>query len=340
MPAGVTNLNGVQVYRFPVDHSVRDAARYERLHSRLIRHETLPLDEQYEWIQHGVHSPALYAELERRQAEFDVVIFVPYLFGTTYYGSLLTPNRAVLWPCLHDEIYAYLAPTRDLFHACRGIMFNTIPERELAQRLYGQHPGGCLVGFGMEPIAGNAERFRMTHNLTDPFVLYSGRVESGKNVPLLVKYFVEYKRRQGGSLKLVLMGEGPALIPVRPDIVRLGFQRGEAKHDVYAAATVLCQPSINESFSIVIMEAWLCAVPVLVHTDCAVTHDHVTRSDGGLYFRSYDEFEATVDLLVANSVIAHRLGENGLRYVRSNCNWGTVLQRFEAALRHWRGQLA
>lgn len=336
LPPGPSVINGVRIQRFPVDHTVRNVTHYERLHLRLIQRQALTLDEQYEWVQHGVHSPALYAQLRARHTEFDFIVFVPYLFGITYYGSTLAPEHTVLWPCLHDESYAYLAPTHDLFRTCRGLMFNTLSEQRLAQRLYGKHPGEYIVGFGLETQSGDPERFRATHHIHDPFMLYSGRLEGGKNVPLLVSYFIEYKRRNGGSLKLVLMGQGPEAIPNRSDIVLLGFQKGQAKLDAYAATTLLCQPSVNESFSIVIMEAWLSATPVLVHANCAVTREHMMMSNGGLYFRNYEEFEAILNLLTTDKKLARQLGENGLAYVTSNYNWDVVLRRFDAALHHWR----
>jgi glycosyltransferase involved in cell wall biosynthesis len=201
--------------------------------------------------------------------------------------------------------------------------------------LYGPHPEGQVVGFGLSHLEGDSHRFRKESGIHSPFVLYSGRIESAKNVPQLVQNFVEYKRRRKSSLKLVLMGHGPEPIPKHSDVIRLGFKHGQAKADVYAAAAVLCQPSVNESFSIVVMESWLCGVPVLVHADCAVTWEHVVRSNGGLYFRDYDEFEAALDLMLGDESFRRRLCENGMRYARAQYNWYVVLQRFQDALEYW-----
>ena len=57
-------------------------------------------------------------------------------------------------------------------------------------------------------------------------------------------------------LRLALIGRGPVPIPQQPDIVDLGFFRPGTMSDALAAATALVQLSVNESFSIVIMEAW------------------------------------------------------------------------------------
>lgn len=335
LPAGGSMVNGVPVRRFPIDSRARDSARYHALHLRLIRNERLSVEEQYEWVHHSAHSPELYAYLETHGTEFDFLIFIPYLFGTTYYGSAIHPTRSVLWLCLHDEIYAYLTPTREMYQSCVGVMFNTYPESRLAQRLYGPHRGAQIVGVGFSPFQADGARFRERSGIREPFILYSGRLEGAKNVPLLIDFFLRYKKQRGGSLKLVLMGHGPEAIPRHVDIVNLGFRQGQEKLDVYAAATLLCQPSVNESLSIVMMESWLCRVPVLVHADCAVTRYHVAQSNGGLYFRDYDEFEAVLDLLLNDESLRRQLGENGYRYVRTQYNWDVVLGRFEAALECW-----
>lgn len=335
LPAGASVVQGVRVRRFPIDHTIRDLQRYEALHLRLIRREMLSEQEQFEWIDQSAHSPALYAYLEQHGHAFDYLFFVPYLFGTTYYGSAIHPERSILWPCLHDEIYAYMRPTRDMHRSCLGVMFNTYPEKRLAERLYGRHPGAQIVGFGMEPFTADGARFRQQHGIDAPFLLYSGRLEGAKNVPLLIHHFLRYKDANPSPVKLVLMGRGPEKLPDHPDILPIGFRKGQEKLDVYAAATALCQPSVNESFSIVIMESWLAGAPVLVHRDCEVTHYHVLRSRGGLTFRTEQEFAESMDLLLEDGLIRQRLGENGRAYVCQEYGWSQVLERFQAALHVW-----
>lgn len=214
-------------------------------------------------------------------------------------------------------------------------MLNTYPELRLARRLYDRHRGSQIVGFGLAEGTGDGDRFRRQYNLHEPFILYSGRIESVKNVPLLIQYFITYKRHTETPLKLVLMGRGPSNVPSHPDIIELGFKQGQDKLDVYDAATVLCQPSVNESFSIVIMESWLSRVPVVVHADCEVTRYHAVRSNGGLYFRDYQEFEKVMDVLLDNERFRVQLANNGYEYVRTHYSWETVIARFEEALEYW-----
>lgn len=335
LPAGKTNINGVDVRRFPIDTHRHNDRRYVELNRRLGEGQVLEPAEQYEWVHLSAHSASLYRALAREATSFDFLIFIPYLFPTTYYGTAIAPERSILWPCLHDEFFAYLQPTRDMFRLCRGIVFNSEPEKRLAEALYGPHPGARVVGVGIAPVQGDGARFRQQFDLRDPFLLYSGRLEAAKNLPELIRYFIRYKSQRGGPLKLVLIGHGPEAVPQHPDIVLPGFLPEQAKLDAFAAATVLCQPSLNESFSIVMMEAWSAGVPVLVHAECDVTRYHAIQSNGGLYYGNFAEFCAVLDLLVDHPQLQQLLGLNGQAYVRKEYAWPVVLKRFSDALVAW-----
>lgn len=341
LPAGTSDDQGVTVHRFHVDAQRRNVKRYAELMTRIAYEDALSLDEQLDWVANSVQSPALYAALARAQDQFDFFFFIPYLFGTTFYGTAICPHKAILWPCLHDEPYAHLGITKDLFEGCLGVAYNAAPEQALAERLYGAHPGAQVIGSGLSlpsvqtPTPTNPDRFRSKHNLHGPFVLYVGRLEGPKNIGTLIDYFCAYKRTQPGPLKLVLMGDGPAAVPDHPDVIRLGFQPEQDKRDAMAAASVLCQPSVNESFSIVIMEAWLQGTPMLVHADCDVTRYHAVQSNGGLYFAHAEEFEEALTWLLSHESERKRMGENGKRYVAREYNWPAVLARFERAMGYW-----
>ncbi|MBN1954762.1 MAG: glycosyltransferase family 4 protein [Anaerolineae bacterium] len=335
-PAGSTAINGVRVHRFPIDPRFRDERRFHELTAKFIHHLPMTVDEEYEWIDMNAHSPALYHHLIRHGEGFDFLLFVPYLYGITFYGTTLWPGRSILWPCMHDEPFAYLLATRLMINACRGIMFNSEPERRLVHEKLGiQHPRSCVVGGGIEAGPADPQRFRSRWSLAEPFLLYAGRIELTKNVLELVTFFIEYKQHRPGPLKLVLMGEGLLDIPTHPDVISIGFQNEHDKHDVYAAATLLVQPSLLESFSIVIMESWLAGVPVLVHDQCEVTRYHVLRSNGGLCYAGFAEFAATLDWMLERPAARARMGALGRAYVRQEHNWDAVLDRFRAALAIW-----
>lgn len=187
------------------------------------------------------------------------------------------------------------------------------------------------MGIGMDTrIQSDAETFRKQYHIDKPFPLYAGRKDVGKNVHTLLRYFAEWKQRQKDDLQLVLIGGGDIAIPesVKDDVYDLGFVSKQDKYNAMAAAALLCQPSHNESFSLVIMESWLCGRPVLVSSQCAVTKDFAKRSNGGLYFKDYFEFEGCVQYILQNPEAAAELGANGGAFVRENFEWDVIVEKY------------
>jgi glycosyltransferase involved in cell wall biosynthesis len=335
LPAGVSQDGNLTIRRYPVDK--RDPGIHGELEGAIVRGVKLSRDEERLWMRNGVTSTAMEEDLFAEGDRYDAILAMPYLFGTTYFAWEARPERSLVIPCLHDESYARLGIVADMLRGARGILFNARPEAALAQSLAGDLPPWTIVGLGFEPQGtGNQDpdAFIRKHRIPGPFILSVGRREGGKNIPLLVEYFQQYKRRRGGDLCLVQAGTGDCKLPRRPDVVDLKPDWTE-RDAMYRAATIFCQPSVNESLSIVMMQAWLAERPVLVHGEGAVTRDHCERSNGGLWFRTYAEFEAVVDRLMAEAPLRRGLGRNGRRYVETVYSWDAALTRFHDAAYAW-----
>ena len=336
-PPGESQINNVRVLRFPIDHRRRDVRLFQRLTDRFNRGEPASPADQATWLEHSAHSPDLYLHLAGHGHAYDLLIFLPYLFGTTIYGSTIWPEKSVICPCLHDEPYAYFADVRLMLRSVRGLMFISPAERALAEnKLDLRHPAARLVGVGLDQFFADGARFRHKFGLDGPFLLYAGRLDPMKNVMQLLTFFLAYRQVQPErALKLAIAGSGPLRLPDLPDLVPLGFLDRADLHDAYAAALALCQPSLTESFSIVLMEAWLAGTPVLVHGDCPVTRDHVMRSNGGLHFASAAEFGGALDWFFDHPQERQQMGELGGAYAQRECDWTVVLQRFRESLVSW-----
>jgi glycosyltransferase involved in cell wall biosynthesis len=336
-PAGETQGGALRVLRFPVDHHRRDGRLFQRLTDRVNRGEPTTSEDQAAWLEHNPHSPELYRYLARHGGEYDLFILLPYLFGITLYGSAVWPEKSVIWPCLHDEPYAYFADVRLMLQSVRGLMFTSAPELALAEDKLGvRHPAARLVGFGLDDFTPVGDRFRRRFSVSEPFILYAGRTDPLKNVMQLVSFFLAYcQSRPERELKLVLAGSGPLRLLEHPRLVPVGRLSPEDLHDACAAAMALCQPSLVESFSIVLMESWLAGSPVLVHGHCDVTRYHALQSSGGLYFASAAEFAEALDWFWEHPEERRRMGSLGRSYVRREFDWPTVLARFRESLGVW-----
>lgn len=332
-PSGTTTINGVRVTRFGARTRLGDPSLHRVLASLAAGEELAPGD-QLRWLEGVVTSDQLFDHIGSSGREYSHLIFLPYLFGTTYFGSKIHPERSYIIPCLHDEPYAHQSLIRRMLTGVRGLMFNSPGERRLAVRLLGLEDPGPVVGMGFDPLAGDPGAFRDRTPVRGDFVLYAGRREEGKNTPLLVDYFRRFASGNPGRASLVLMGAGEVSIPGDSSHVIFDLGRVSERHkwDGYAAAGVFCQPSVNESLSIVLLESWLSGTPALVHRGCEVTREHVRSSGGGLTFSDYPEFAEALLLLLADAGLAHSMGEAGRRYVEEEYNWDSVIERLLEAL--------
>lgn len=321
---------GVTVRRFPVRK--RNVKAFDQVNYKLINSLSVSMKEEEIYLTEMINSPKLYHYMEEHKDEYMVFVFIPYLFGTTYYGISVCPEKSVLIPCLHDEGYAYLEHFKRKFSTVAGMVFNAKPEMELAEKIYNlENVKTETLGLGLKTdINYNAERFRKKYGIQSPFIVYAGRKDRGKNVDTLIRYFQEYKFRNDSELKLILIGGGEIEIPpaMHYEIIDLGFVEIQDKYDAFAAADVLCQPSKNESFSLVIMESWLCRTPVLVHGCCPVTHNFVVEANGGLYFDGYFEFEGAVNYLCSHSDKSVQMAENGREYVLNHFAWDVIINKY------------
>jgi len=329
--AGTSVEDGLRVHRYPA--APVHGSRFGWLNARLISGEKLSRAEEEQFMSMHVSSPELLRGLAEKCGGYDWICLIPYLFGTTCYASMICPDRSVLIPCLHDEGYARMEMVKELFSRVKKIVYNADAEMRFASKLYGEfcRERGIVMGIGIESeFDSNAERFRENHKINDPFILYAGRKDSTKNVHALVAYFAAYKRFRNTGLKLVMIG--PASVPIpgdmKSEIFDLGFLPEQDKKDAYSAATVLCQPSLHESFSIVMMESWACGVPCLVHAGCEVTRDHVVASGGGLYFSNAAEFSGCIDYLLENRGQASVMGKCGRKYVQDMFGWKNIIKRY------------
>ncbi|MCB0324057.1 MAG: glycosyltransferase family 4 protein [Bdellovibrionales bacterium] len=319
------------IRRFPVDE--RDLEKFIHAEIAVRDGRTLTLEEQLDWLAHSVNSRELYRYILAQGASFDALLFAPYLFATSFWGALIHPEKSILIPCLHDEPYAYFPVFQPLFRSVRGIICNAEPERTLVTNVFSgvdkeRRTAVVGMGFDSEPLTADSESRQRTH------LLFSGRKETGKNLDLLLEWYRRYRESAPNPVDLVLIGAGEIdFLDQLPEGVKdYGFVSEAEKLSLMRSALCLCQPSVNESFSIVLMEAWLQGTPVIVHADCAVTRHHAVVSGGGLYAGSAAEFSGAVRFLVDCPAQVEQLGAAGRRYVENEYNWTSVLRRFDDAL--------
>jgi glycosyltransferase involved in cell wall biosynthesis len=325
---GDTEMNGVPVHRFVSSHG--RLADFYGLDGRVrLAPQLATREEGRRWVDYN--GPVSWDLIEAVcAADADVVAFYPYLYHPTVAAIGRVRVPAVLHPAAHDEPCLYLPVFRGTFGDADAFCFHTAAERSLVERTYplAEKPQ-IVLGLGVGESSATGRPGAEILGLGDrPYIVSVGRVDEHKGSKMLASFFAAYKERHPGPLALALVGPVSAVLDPHPDIVLTGVVDEADKGDIVRGAQVSVSPSALESFSLVVLEAWVERVPVLVNGTCGPTREHCARSGGGLWFTSYPEFEATLTRLLGDPALRTTLGENGRAYVDRYYRWPVLIDRY------------
>ncbi|GAC1537673.1 MAG: glycosyltransferase family 4 protein [Acidimicrobiales bacterium] len=333
-PEGDSDINGVRVHRLPVARP-REDRFFGPMNGRAVwGTKPNPLFVQAEWMRfQGPDLPGLVPWLSKEAGGYDVVIFVTYLYATTWAGLPVASGMGptILLPAAHDEPPFWLPLFDLLLRMPTAFAFLTEEEEALVSRRTRVVRPSSIVGLGVDlDASGDGSRFRAAHGVGErPYLLYVGRLDPGKGSDELYDYFTTYKARHPGDLALVVVGEPVKPLAPHPDVITTGFVDEQVKVDAIAGCTALVMPSYFESFSLVLAEAWAQSKPALVNGRCDVLVGQAQRSGGAVPYEGFAEFEAAVDLLLDHPELQVDLGFRGRRYVEHRYHWDTVLDHME-----------
>ncbi len=327
---GETREGSVRVLRFPTvrtrrmaSFNARSRALFSRPRSRL---------DAEGWIaEQGPLCPGLDAHLEREQEQYDGFVGFTYLYAPTVFGLAQVAPRALLVPTAHDEPALGLVPYRDLFERCAALLCNTPEEAALIERQFPNHARTRVVGVGIDrPRSLSAKRFRERHRVDGPYLLYVGRIERGKGIDELLRFFETVRRERG--LTLLLAGE--ASMAIRAEGVRLlGRIDEQDKWDALAGAEAVVVPSRFESLSLLTLEAFAAGTPVIASAHSEVLRGQIARSRAGFTYAGREQFAAALDQVRTER---GALGRRGTAFAQKH-DWATVVDIYREELaRIWR----
>lgn len=332
-PAGESSDGAVRVIRFAVSRP-RHVPDFSSL-SEEVFEGGAPHERQEEWFrQNGPQVPGLLDHLRQHGRSYDAVLFWTFRYYPSFFGVPLVRDRAVLLPTAEDDPAVHLDITEEFFNTPAAFLFLTPEEQALVSARAGRtlRPS-AVIGTGLEPAGPSPPRDLLrSHDIPDDFLLYLGRVDRNKGCHTLLDYFQEYASTSS-VMPLVLAGPAKLQIPKHDRIRALGYVSDDMRDALLSHARVLVVPSPYESLGIALLEAWNHGVPALVNARCLVLKEQVRRANGGLYYRSFNEFSGALDYLATHPHERRALGAQGLRFVEREYRWQTVLPRVEGLLR-------
>jgi glycosyltransferase involved in cell wall biosynthesis len=267
------------------------------------------------------------------ESDCDLVAVTPYLFWPAVHGATRLGRRVVFHSAAHDEPELHLSIMRQVFGAVGGFAYNSYSEQALVERTFPvAHLPASVIGATVVEGSGDPDTARAALGLApgERFVLCVGRVERAKGSHVLAELWHLYRLRRPDAPRLVLLGPVHEGLDTDRDVVVAGRQPDEVKWGALQGCEFVVTPSAWESFSLVVLEAWLAGAPVVVNRRCQATMEHCLRSQGGLWFFDYADFETVADRLLADGALRERLVTNGRSYTRRVFDWKAIVDRYEA----------
>jgi glycosyltransferase involved in cell wall biosynthesis len=167
---------------------------------------------------------------------------------------------------------------------------------------------------------------------TDPTILFSGRMVHQKGPDVLVEA-IPALLRYHPSTKFVFAGDGEMResLEIRARYLRvahatrfLGYKNGHELTNLYKACDVVCVPSRNEPFGIVVLEAWSAGKPVVV-TRNGGPDEFVWHQVNGLKIYPTPDLVAWgIGTVFTNFEWARWMGHNGRIAAETVFSWDAV----------------
>ncbi len=284
------------------------------------RARNLPLGFAEEFIKYqGPYSADLLKYIREYDHNYEIVIFMTYLYATTYYGinCIKDKKKIILIPTYHDELPAYLPAYYryvNIKHLC-----STQPEKEFAEkRLFKEKLNCSVIGYGMKDK--NADINNELPITQDRYILYAGRLEESKGVDKLYKMYEQYYQHSNQDIKLFTIGDGKLKNDKHEGILYKGFVSEEEKLLLMKNAIALVHPSPYESLGLVVLEAFMMKTPAIVNSECEVLKSHIDISNAGFYYSNQKEFESSINHLASDKKEYLEKSENARTYFLDNFN--------------------
>lgn len=200
-----------------------------------------------------------------------------------------------------------------------------------------------VIGVGIEPAelaGGDAQRFRDTHQIAGPIVLYIGALARDKGAIDTVEAMRQLWSA-GGQATLVLIGAplehftdyyASLSANLKANIRLLPYADDSSKHDALAACDMLCLPSRTDSFGIAYLEAWCYQRPVIGANAGGVPDVISDQRDGLLVaFGQARILAQAIQFLLNNPAQARAMGQAGYAKVMAHFTWDQIYARVRQA---------
>lgn len=204
-------------------------------------------------------------------------------------------------------------------------------------------PNGIIVGKMKKGLdAGRVKEKYGIHPMA-PMVLFCGRMSIQKGPDLLVEAIPRILNSRHDA-RFVFMGEGG----MRQDCERrarelgvadacrfLGYTSSSEKEELVNACDLMCIPSRNEPFGVVVLEAWDACKPVVATEAVSIVKNF---EDGLLAYIQPESIAWCVNRLLANPEEMAKLARAGCSRIDTEFSWDRIAEKTEAVYQEAKGR--
>ncbi|MEY3106013.1 MAG: hypothetical protein RIT35_173 [Pseudomonadota bacterium] len=225
-------------------------------------------------------------------------------------------------------------------NAVDGIVSPSKPMLDVLKQ-YGIKTPAEVVATGLDDSSFarvDGEHFRMSHDipLTQPMLLFVGRVAHEKNIGFLLEMHVELIKNHPDAL-LVITGEGPAEESIKQSIEKLGISnkvrmigyldRGHELIACYKAADIFVFASKSETQGLVLLEAMAQGTAVVAIAELG-TKSILIEGEGVLIAKDdINDFADKVSALLSDAPKRQMIGEKGRQYAQEKWTAGILAKK-------------
>lgn len=214
---------------------------------------------------------------------------------------------------MQDELmWIYSLPEEKIHIIPNGIV--------LGKMRHGLDAGRVKEKYGIHPLA--------------PLVLFCGRMSIQKGPDLLVEAIPRILRNRPDA-RFIFMGEGGMRgecerrareLGVADACRFLGYTSSSDKEELVNACDLMCVPSRNEPFGVVVLEAWDACKPVVATEAVSIIKNF---EDGLLAYVQPESIAWCINRLLSNPEEMKKLAQAGCNRIDAEFSWERIAKRTE-----------
>ena len=225
-------------------------------------------------------------------------------------------------------------------NAVDGIVSPSKPMLDVLKQ-YGIKTPAEVVATGLDDSSFanvDGEHFRLSHDipLTQPMLLFVGRVAHEKNINFLLEMHVKLLKNHPDTL-LVITGEGPAEESIKQSVEKLGITNKvrmigylDRSHELiacYKAADIFVFASKSETQGLVLLEAMAQGTAVVAIAELG-TKSILIEGEGVLIAKDdINDFADKVGVLLSDAAKRQMIGEKGRQYAQEKWGAGVLAKK-------------